>query len=91
MQILHPNMVVKVYKTFFEGEIPEAFVWGVLVIIPKGNKGRVREKGFLEAVHKVVSQIINLRIAIEFEKRCVAFKEEEGPLQPLAKSKSECK
>ena len=45
------------------GDIPEAFFYGVLVIIPKDDKGGVRGIGLLETIHKLISQIINMRMA----------------------------
>ena len=46
-----------------KGEIPTAFKLGVLVIIPKDDKGGTRGIGLLETIHKLVSQVINLRMA----------------------------
>ena len=45
-----------------KGKIPSAFSVGTLVIIPKDDKGGVRGIGLLEVIHKLVSQIINLRL-----------------------------
>jgi len=44
----------------FQGKIPSAFNYGILVIIPKDDVGGIRGIGLLETVHKLISQIINL-------------------------------
>lgn len=36
------------------GEIPKAFNYRVLVIIPKDDKGGVRGIGLLETIHKLI-------------------------------------
>ena len=54
--------VVELIQKCWEGEIPKAFSLGVLVIIPKDDKGGVRGIGLLEAIHKIISQIINIRL-----------------------------
>ena len=54
-------MVVRMVRKCFETNVaPTAFQFGLLVIIPKDDKGGVREIGFLEAIHKLISTIINL-------------------------------
>ena len=45
-----------------DGQIPNAFSIGTLVIIPKDDRGGVRGIGLLEIIHKLISQIINLRL-----------------------------
>ena len=45
-----------------KGLILTAFSIGTLVIIPKDEKGGVRRIGLLENIHKLISQIINLRL-----------------------------
>ena len=47
--------LVEVVQLCFKGEIPKAHTLGVLVIIPKDDKGGVRGIGLLEAIHKLVS------------------------------------
>ena len=44
-------------------DIPRAFTKGILVIIPKDDMGGVRGIGLLECIHKLISQIINLRLS----------------------------
>ena len=57
------SLLVKIVQSCIEkGEIPEAFFFGILVIIPKDDKGSVRVIGLLEVTHKLVSQVINLRM-----------------------------
>ena len=52
--------IVKIIQDCFNGITPTAFTIGVLVIIPKDDKGGVRGIGLLESIHKLVSQIINI-------------------------------
>ena len=68
-------VVTIVQKCIGEGEISEAFYFGVLVIIPKDEVGGVRGIGLLEVIHKLISQIINLRMAekIKFCEEVHAF------------------
>ena len=54
--------IVKIIQDCFNGIIPTAFTIGVLVLIPKNDKGDVRGIGLLESIHKIVSQIINIRM-----------------------------
>ena len=57
------KIVKIIQRAFRDGETPDAFWYGVLVIIPKDDKGGVRGIGLLEPIHKLISQIINLRMA----------------------------
>ena len=58
------NMVVElVQRCLGDGDIPNAFKYGVLVIIPKDYFGGVHGIGLLEVIHKLISQTINLRMA----------------------------
>ena len=55
------ELVVELIQGCIEkGDIPDAFFYGVLVLIPKNDKGEVRGIGLLESIHKIISQIINL-------------------------------
>ena len=47
-----------------KGGIPKAFYHGILVLIPKNEMGEVRGIDLLESIHKILSQIINLRLLI---------------------------
>ena len=51
-----------VTECFEKGTAPTAFQLGTLIIIPKDDKGGVRGIGLLEAVHKLISAVINLRM-----------------------------
>jgi hypothetical protein len=56
-------MVVKLIEMAFNGEdIPSAFVVGILVLIPKGG-GDYRGIALLEIIYKLISSIINRRLA----------------------------
>ena len=72
-----------------EGEIPEAFYYGVLVIIPKDDKGGVRGIGLLETIHKLVSQIINIRLAeaVEFVDEVHGFRKKRGTFTAIGERK----
>ena len=57
-------LIVELIQGYIEfGNIPDVFYFGFLVLIPKNEKEEVRGVGLLESIHKIVSQIINLRIA----------------------------
>ena len=66
--------IVKIIKDCLRGEIPKAFTLGVLFIFPKDDHGGVRGIGLLESIHKIVSRIINIRMANTFN----FFKEVHG-------------
>ena len=70
------TVVLLVQKCIEHGEIPDAFLFGILVIIPKDDKGGVRGIGLLEAIHKLISQIINIRMAsaVSFDKDVHGFR-----------------
>ena len=58
------RIVVDIVQTCLnDGVPPTAFRMGILVLIPKNESGDVRGIGLLEAVHKLVSTIVNLRMA----------------------------
>ena len=72
-----------------EEKIPTAFSYGVLVIIPKDDKGGVRGIGLLETIHKLVSNIINLRIAkeVEFDEDVHGFRRKRGTHTAIGEKK----
>ena len=58
------NKIVKIIQIAFkDGEFLNAFKYGVLVLIPKDDAGGVRGIGLLETLHKLISAIINMRMA----------------------------
>ena len=61
------KVVSIVQDAISKGNVPTAFSIGTLVIIPKDDKGGVRGIGLLEVIHKLISQIINLRLAAQIE------------------------
>ena len=75
-------MVEIVQECFESGTAPEAFRFGTLVIIPKDDYGGVRGIGLLEAIHKLVSAIINLRLtaSVEFCAEVHGFRRKRGVL-----------
>jgi hypothetical protein len=59
-------MVLKLVEMAFNGEdIPSAFFVGILVLLPKGD-GDYRGIALLEVVYKLISSIINRRLAKSF-------------------------
>ena len=57
--------VVSIVQTAIrDGKIPDAFSFGILVIIPKDDEGGVRGIGLLETMHKLISNIINLKFCL---------------------------
>ena len=81
--------VVELVRMCFEGEIPKAHLYGVLVIIPKDDKGGVRGIGLLEAIHKLVSCVINMRIQekVSFYEEVHGFREKRGCITAVGESK----
>ena len=58
------HSIVELIKRCWEdGDIPDAFKLGILVIILKDDKGGTRGIGLLEVIHKLISQIINIRMS----------------------------
>ena len=51
-----------VTECFEKGTAPTTFQLGILIIIPKDDKGGVRGIGLLESVHKLIFTVINLRM-----------------------------
>ena len=83
------KMVEIVQKCIGEGEIPKAFTFGVLVIIPKDDKGGVRGIGLLETMHKLVSQVINMRMnsTIKFCESVHGFRRNRGTFTAIGEAK----
>ena len=82
--------VVKLVQDAIEkGKIPSAFSVGTLVIIPKDDKGGVRGIGLLEVIHKLVSQIINLRLGekIKFLPEVHGFRRHRGTYTAIGEAK----
>ena len=73
----------------FHGTIPTAFTVGVLVIIPKDDKGGVRGIGLLESIHKLISQIINIRMGntIKFCEEVHGFRRRRGCFTAIGETK----
>jgi len=69
-----------VWLVFEEGEIPQAFGHGILVLIPKDKPGEFRGIALLEILYKLVSSIINRRIAskVKFDDAIHGFRAERG-------------
>ena len=55
-------MVGLVQHAFRTGETPAAFQAGTLVLIPKNEPGKYRGIALLEALYKLISSIINIRV-----------------------------
>jgi len=83
------KIVEVVQRCIGKGEIPKAFTFGVLVIIPKDDKGGVRGIGLLETLHKLVSQVINLRMSstIEFCESVHGFRRKRGTFTAIGEAK----
>jgi DNA replication initiation complex subunit (GINS family) len=81
--------IVEIVQKCMKGEIPEAFTFGVLVIIPKDDKGGVRGIGLLESIHKLVSQIINMRLGetIQFCEEVHGFRKKRGCYTAIGEAK----
>ena len=83
------QVVLLIKQCLVHGNIPDAFLYGVLVIIPKDDKGGVRGIGLLEAIHKLISQIINLRIAaaVKFDEDVHGFRRRRGTYTAIGERK----
>ena len=84
------EMVVRMVRECFEtGVAPTAFQFGTLVIIPKDDKGGVRGIGLLEAIHKLISTIINLRMteSVEFCPAVHGFRRKRGCFTAIGEAK----
>ena len=86
---LWQKIVTIIQRCIFEGDIPQAFFYGVLVIIPKGDSGDVRGIGLLEVIHKLIPQIINLRMAnsIQFLEEVHGFRRGRGTFTAIGETK----
>ena len=60
-----------------------------MVIIPKDDKGGVRGIGLLETIHKLISQIINMRMAgtIVFVDEVHGFRKKRGTFTAIGERK----
>ena len=65
---------------FTTGEVPKAFCNGVLVLIPKSSPGEYRGIALLEIIYKLMSTIINSRLAstIKFDYEIHGFRAGRG-------------
>lgn len=72
-----------------DGKIPDAFSFGILVIIPKDDEGGVRGIGLLETIRKLISNIINLRIAkaVEFDEYVHGSRRKRGTYTAIGERK----
>ena len=76
-------------KCFKSGTPPLAFLYGMLVIITKDDKGGVCGIGLLEAIHKLILAVINLRIltSVEFCAAVHGFWRQRGCFTAIGKTK----
>ena len=83
------KLVAIVQRCIHNGDIPDAFMYGILVLIPKDNVGGVQGIGLLETVHKLASQIINLRMAeaINFHEDVHGFCRKRGTHTAIGETK----
>ena len=83
------KVVQLVQDAIGQGLIPTAFSIGTLVIIPKDDKGGVRGIGLLEIIHKLISQIINLRLGshIQFLPEVHGFRKQRGTYTAIGEAK----
>jgi len=77
---LWEKVLTLVNLVFAKGEIPSAFCNGILVLIPKTAQGEYRGIALLEIVYKLVSAIINRRLAdaIQFHDAIHGFRAGRG-------------
>ena len=84
------NLIIKIIqKCFEEGKFPDAFKYGVLVLIPKDDMGGVRGIGLLETLHKLMSSIINIRLtkSIQFCEEIHGFRRGRGCYTAIGEAK----
>ena len=83
------KVVEIIQRCIGEGDIPRAFVKGILVIIPKDDVGGVQGIGLLECIHKLISQIINLHLsnAVSFCKEVHRFRKKRGTFTVVGETK----
>ena len=82
--------IVEIVRRSFElGDVPRAFFNGILVIIPKDDVGGKRGLGLLETLHKLNSQITNLRMAnsIIFSQDVHGFRRQRGTFTAIGEVK----
>ena len=74
------KLMILIRKCIIDGDVPEAFTLGILVLIPKNDAGDVRGIGLLDVIHKLISTIINKRLsdAIEFCDSVHGFRKKRG-------------
>ena len=74
---------------FTTGEVPRAFCYGVLVLIPKSTPGEYRGIALLEVIYKLVSAVINnrLREKISFHDAIHGFRTKRGTGTALIEAK----
>ena len=72
-----------------DGDIPDAFFNGILVIIPKDDRRGVCGIRLLETIHKLISQVINLRMAasIRFLDKLHGFRRNRGTYTAIREAK----
>ena len=78
--ILWEKVLTLVEMAFTQGEIPQSFCNGILVLIPKSTPGQYRGIALLETIYKLVSSIINRRLAssIKFHDAIHGFRPGRG-------------
>ena len=84
------SLIIKItQKCFNEGKFPDAFRYGVLVLIPKDEFGGVRGIGLLETLHKLISSIINMRLtkSIKFCEGIHGFRRGRGCYTAIGEAK----
>ena len=82
--------IVEIVRRSFElGDMPRAFFNGTLVIMPKDDVGGKRGLGLLETLHKLNSQITNLRMAnaIIFSQDVHGFRRQRGTFTAIGEAK----
>ena len=83
------KLVLLINKCLTEGDIPEAFTLGILVLIPKNSEGEVRGIGLLDVIHKLISSIINRRLSetISFCDAVHGFRRRRGCFTAIGETK----
>ena len=83
------KIVELVQRCIAKRDVPRAFFYGILVIIPKDDQGGVRGIGLLEVIHKLISQIINLRMirTINFCDEVHGFRRKRGTFTAIGETK----
>ena len=83
------KVVLIIQQSIRDGNIPEAFFLGILVLIPKNTLGDVRGIGLLDAIHKLISTIINIRLSntISFHDSIHGFRKGRGCFTAIGETK----